>query len=314
MTGRLRSRLIGSALLVLSATALLAGFAGPYPAAIAQERAYAPDDLRTLSRQDQTRVIRKEYAEQSGGRSLPDDQLEFYLDQVNRSNWRFSDIKREIATSLAGSQQPASASVHCASERFRYRECQTRFASTARLAQNLSKTRCVEGENWGSRTGMVWVDKGCQGRFVAARPPSQGPAAGTGNYTVTCSSSGEITRTCAWDIRRGSPVLVQQLSQAPCVAGRSWRYEEGRIWVSDGCGARFGVAAGPGGQAPEYSVTCTSNRLDSTVWCPWEQRRGTPRLREEFTYRRCTEGRTWGYVPARGIWVADACSARFTGR
>lgn len=53
--------------------------------AAAQQRAYAPEDLRSLSYQDQVRVISMEYEEQSYGRRIPDDQLQFYLDQVNRS-------------------------------------------------------------------------------------------------------------------------------------------------------------------------------------------------------------------------------------
>ena len=50
-----------------------------------QPRAYAPDDLRELSYNDQVRVISREYEEQSGGRRIPDDQLRFYLDQVNQA-------------------------------------------------------------------------------------------------------------------------------------------------------------------------------------------------------------------------------------
>ena len=51
------------------------------PASAQQARAYAPENLRTLSVSDRTRVIRQEYAEQARGRQLPDDQLRFYLDQ-----------------------------------------------------------------------------------------------------------------------------------------------------------------------------------------------------------------------------------------
>ena len=66
-------------------------FAVPQPQAHAQAtRAYAPENLRSLSRSDQERVIGLEYSEQANGRRIPDDQLRFYLDQVNRSNWSFS--------------------------------------------------------------------------------------------------------------------------------------------------------------------------------------------------------------------------------
>lgn len=365
--------------LVLFVLMLAVSAAVGTPGAAAQvgERAYAPEDLRTLSRQDQARVIRKEYAEQSGGRALADDQLEFYLDQINRSNWKFSDIKRDIAESLAGDRPPSppsATSITCASDGYRYRECRTGFPGLAALTQNLSRTRCVEGQNWGSRSGLVWVDKGCQGRFAPAAvaldrlvcesrygryaecrtgfadrvrltrqlssthcvegqnwgqrsgivwvrnscgaeftrvPGAAVPGAGA-NYTVTCASDRGHDRTCTWDGRHGHPVLVQQISGEPCVTGRTWRYEAGRIWVTRGCGARFGVA----GQAtlPAYSVECASTAAGATAWCGWETHRGAPVIEQEYSARRCVEGRTWGHASGRGIWVADGCSARFSAR
>ena len=66
-------------------------------------RAYAPEDIGSLPVSDQIRVIENEYRDQSGGRELPDDQLDFYLDQVKYSRWTFSRIKSDIAGSLHGS-------------------------------------------------------------------------------------------------------------------------------------------------------------------------------------------------------------------
>ncbi len=68
--------------------------------------AYAPEDLWTLSVADQTRVISQEYREQSNGRTLPNDQLRFYLDQVRLSRWTFSKVKQDIAKSLGGNTGP----------------------------------------------------------------------------------------------------------------------------------------------------------------------------------------------------------------
>ena len=90
----------------LSVALLVLGLAGvtatlPTPAAAQSTRAYAPENLRPLSVSDRVRVLELEYAEQSGGRQLPDDQLEFYLDQID-SGWGFSRIQQDIATSLRG--------------------------------------------------------------------------------------------------------------------------------------------------------------------------------------------------------------------
>ena len=118
-----------------------------------QARSYAPEDLRGLSYTDQQRVIREEYREQSGGREIADDQLRFYLDQVNRSNWRFSDIKRDIATSLGGGSSGPSpgGTIRCESTGSRSRTCPTPWRGDSRLSRQLSSTPCQEGGNWRSQ-------------------------------------------------------------------------------------------------------------------------------------------------------------------
>ena len=66
-----------------------------------QAKAYAPERVWELPVQDQRRVIALEYSDQSGGRTIPDEQMRFYLDQVRLSNWTFQQIKNDIAQSLA---------------------------------------------------------------------------------------------------------------------------------------------------------------------------------------------------------------------
>lgn len=344
----------------------------------AQERAYAPEELTVLSVTDQIRVIRQEYREQSGGRPIADDQLQFYLDQVNRSNWRFSDIKQDIARSLTGGAATggsiesvvcesrsnryaecrtgwtaaaltqnlsstrciegvnwgvrpgvvwvnqgcaarfvealaANETLRCESARGRRQECRTGFSEPVLLTRQLSSTTCIEGDNWGQRSGMVWVDRGCRGEFSrirGSRPPTSPFPPPSETYAVTCASTDGRPRTCAWDGRRGRPVLVQRLSQNPCEEGLSWGYNGGRLWVDRGCRARFGVA---GAAMPEYSIQCTSS-VGATSWCAWNDRMGRPKLAQEFTVGLCRMGRTWGYVPGRGIWVSNACSARFSSQ
>ncbi|MEE7545889.1 DUF3011 domain-containing protein, partial [Xanthomonas sp. Kuri4-1] len=59
--------------------------------------------------------------------------------------------------------------VTCSSNDKRRHDCQTPFRGRAVLVENLSGTRCVEGDNWGSDRGRLWVDHGCRGRFAEAR-------------------------------------------------------------------------------------------------------------------------------------------------
>ena len=222
--------------------ACLAFAAASLPAPVAAQaapKAYAPENLRELSVPDRIRVLEKEYSEQSGGRRLPDDQLEFYLDQIE-SGWTFSRIKTDMARSLGGGWGPPAGwqqrTVICSSIKDRYAQCATPFQGRARLVENISKTRCIENRNWGSRRGMVWVDDGCRGRFAEAG--GWGPSDG---YNITCSSIDDRYTTCAWSPGHGRPVLIDQLSRSQCVEGRTWGYRGGQIWVDRGCRGRFGT-------------------------------------------------------------------------
>jgi len=238
---------------VVCLAAALACFA-PYASAQVGTRAYAPENLSQLSANDRARVIGQEYADQSNGRRIPDDQLRFYLAQVN-SGWGFSRIKQDIATSLRGSSGNggwnggtggSGTTVRCESQNNRERVCNTGWRN-ARLVRQISGSACVEGRTWGARNGTLWVSGGCRGEFTEDRGHGgwgSGNGNGNGrdrNYSVTCSSNDKRRNTCAWDTRQGRPVLVQQLSGSACAEGRSWGYGNGSLWVSDGCRARFGV-------------------------------------------------------------------------
>ncbi len=221
----------------------------------AQSKAYAPEDLSRLNRDDQVRVLEREYADQADGARLPDDQLEFYLDQVE-SGWSFSRIKQDIAESLGGggggwqpdprpvpqpypvAPRPLPARIfHCESRRkFGYWECRTPFNGRAQLQRQTSRSACIEGRTWGSRHGMVWVNNGCAADFV------QIGGGGGADYSVTCSSRDFGFSACAWRPQYGYPQLIEQISRRPCVQGRTWGYDRTRgLWVDNGCEARFGT-------------------------------------------------------------------------
>jgi len=291
-------------------------FAVPHLQVQAQAaRAYAPENLRSLSRNDQERVIRQEYSDQSNGRRIPDDQLRFYIDQVNRSNWGFSRIKQDIATSLGGNGNGGwnpgpgpgqSGSVLCESQNNRYRECRTNFRGNAVLVQNISQTRCIEGQNWGSRDGMVWVDRGCKARFA------QGSS--NGNGTVRCESDNGRVRTCNTGFRNNA-VISRQLSSTRCVEGQNWGQSRGSVWVSSGCRAEFTEGRGgwnPGPGNGNYSVTCNSANGGRNT-CAWDSRQGRPMVIQQLSSTPCREGSTWGYS-GNQIWVDRGCRARFGTR
>jgi hypothetical protein len=70
------------------------------------------------------------------------------------------------------------------------------------------------------------------------------PRQAAAQQTVTCQSTGYDRTYCQVDTR-GGVVLSRNLSNSPCVAGRSWGTVAGRgIWVSNGCRAEFRVNNG----------------------------------------------------------------------
>lgn len=279
-----------------------------------QTRAYAPEDLRSLSYNDQVRVIRLEYREQSGGREIADDQLRFYLDQINRSNWRFNDVKRDIAQSLGGSSgtYPGPApggAIRCESANNRTRVCPTPWRGPSRISRQLSDTRCDEGRNWNSQDGQVSVWGGCRAEFV------EGWGGRQAGGTIRCESANNRSANCRtpW---RGRSQLVRQLSDRRCIEGQNWSSGNGQVSVWGGCRGEFARArggwngGGDHGGDHGYTVTCASENGRYTT-CNWPPGQGRPRLIQQLSSQPCIEGRTWGVADRNRLWVNGGCRARF---
>lgn len=301
------------------------------------EKAYAPEDLTRLTQPEQVRVLEKQYAELSGGRQLPEDQLEFYLDQIPRG-WTYAQITDDMVQSLRDRVDgntyqgtppavplpppqtpgysrplpPRGGVVVCESDRNGYRECATGFRNPPQIDSQLSNARCVEGRNWGHRPGVVWVSNGCRARFVESAP------AGGRLPEISCQSVRGY-RECNVAFR-GPAVLIRQTSGSSlCVEGRTWGQRPGVIWVDRGCGGVFseGYRASTGYYQPDQYddlvVDCSSLGNAYTL-CSWDPNYGRPQLIEQFSLSPCIEGSTWGYTPRRGLWVDAGCRARFGGQ
>lgn len=64
---------------------------------------------------------------------------------------------------------------------------------------------------------------------------------------VTCESQQEARAACPLN-GPASVTLTEQISRTPCVEGSNWGVDDGAIWVSGGCRARFDVQ-------PQYDRT-----------------------------------------------------------
>lgn len=168
------------------------------------------------------------------------------------------------ALSLAGimslglAPMPAHAQrngpITCGSVNGRQARCETGWRD-AELAHQDSDTRCVRGQNWGVDRGVIWVDRGCRGQFVAAgrgggdwhgdRPGHGGWNPGPGwnrDIQLQCGSVNNRYQLCQVDIgRNGRVQLVRQQSDARCRQGYSWGYNRAGVWVDKGCRAQFVV-------------------------------------------------------------------------
>jgi hypothetical protein len=136
----------------------------------------------------------------------------------------------------------------CESRDSRYTECPTGFGGPVELVEQYSSSACVEGRSWGRTRGAVWVDRGCRARFAPYYGGGNDGYDGDGyweqegDYTIQCESKDNRYRSCSWDWNVGTPYLLEQLSNNPCVRGRSWGYDQRQrvLWVDQGCRAVFG--------------------------------------------------------------------------
>ncbi len=235
-----------------------------------------------------------------------------------------------LALALSPSPAPAqtafpgahNGTIRCDSNSNRQQVCNTGWRSAV-LVRQVSDTRCVEGRNWGSNNGSVWVNGGCRAEFAEGRGgwgggPGNGNGQGgwNGNRTIRCDSNSNRHVVCNTGWR--SAVLVRQISDTRCVEGRNWGSNNGTVWVNGGCRAEFaegrggGWGNGGGWGGNDYFVDChsNSNRLNT---CAWDRRQGRPVIIQQVSDTRCVEGRNWGYN-GNSIWVNGGCRARFGGR
>lgn len=112
--------------------------------------------------------------------------------------------------------------------------------------------------------------------------------------------------------------LDRQISQSPCVQGRSWGVDDRGLWVDDGCRAYFKVRSGHqrgnwnrGNHGNWDTIRCESNDGRRNYCGNYDY--DDVRLDRQISQSECLQGRSWG-VDGRGLWVDDGCRAYFRVR
>jgi hypothetical protein len=213
-----------------------------------------------------------------------------------------------IVVSLLAPLAVAQNTIRCESDYNRRKVCTFSGWGRPALSRQLSKTACIEGRTWGrdGRNG-VWVSDGCRAEFIIAREGYND----RGSEVVVCRSYGRRTR-CDANTRSGVQ-LSRQISNASCVEGRSWGYDDNGIWVDHGCGAEFVVGNSRGNRRDENDhqrniIVCES--INNTRHnCSADTRYGVE-LSRQLSKNDCVLNRTWGY-DSRGIWVTNGCRGEF---
>jgi hypothetical protein len=108
------------------------------------------------------------------------------------------------------------------------------------LARQVSGAKCKRGTSWGIvNDNQIWVDQGCRGIFTTGVIWSNGGGGGGGGQKrLTCASYSNRRTECPADTG-GRVQLTRQWSNAPCIQGASWGYNNRMVWVDRGCRADF---------------------------------------------------------------------------
>ncbi|MBS1839928.1 MAG: DUF3011 domain-containing protein [Acidobacteria bacterium] len=151
-------------------------------------------------------------------------------------------LSNSSGTALAAMPGPRVFKLYCASNDYYRHFCPINAYGGVELLRQKSESPCVYGRTWGVAGDSIWVDRGCRADF----------AVGVGEYfrddddyrvgmrTFYCASDDYNVHGCRVDTY-GGVRLIRQRSEAPCVYGRTWGFDERGVWVDRGCRADFAV-------------------------------------------------------------------------
>ena len=213
-----------------------------------------------------------------------------------------------VAVLVVAVPATAETTFRCESMDGKYKECRAVGDGSVFIAKQLSDTRCVQGETWGWRDGVLWVDRGCRADFRFT-PLDQL------NMLVLCESKNGQRGACTADTA-GGVMLARKISDSDCRFGRDWGYDDDGIWVTNGCRAEFAVRSAVATMRSPSSVQSVSlptmrcESINNTRKNCRIDAAATVALVNQISENPCVLNRTWG-VDKDGIWVSEGCRGEF---
>lgn len=117
--------------------------------------------------------------------------------------------------------------------------------------------------------------------------------------TVKCSSASGERQHCAADTSAGV-LLTRETGDAACLLGRTWGYDAKGVWVTEGCGGEFLVAATSTEIEPAVDLTASVVPVEETAAASSEASSPSPGL--PVVDETDTPNQLWGvYDPGKGF-------------
>lgn len=132
--------------------------------------------------------------------------------------------------------------ITCASGIRNGHRCAVDTSYGVQLTRQVSKHSCMLNKDWGYDNNGIWVKNGCRAEFMIGG--TLAPMASSFGSTIICESSANNNSHCSANTSMGV-TLNRQLSNASCVKGQTWGYDDTGVWVSNGCRAEFLVGRNP---------------------------------------------------------------------
>lgn len=162
-----------------------------------------------------------------------------------------SNSSGSVASAMPASTPARDAyRLYCASDDFDRQFCRANTYGGVELIRVRSEAPCIYGRTWGVSNGAIWVDRGCRAEFIVGTRGWSDRDEYRQDYRggfrhgqiLYCASDDFDVHGCPADTYLGVRI-VRQRSEAPCIYGRTWGYDQRGIWVDRGCRADFAVGS-----------------------------------------------------------------------